>query len=278
MIKIAKVGVFFTLICGLCVLFGSYQSKHISKLFADKRINCQIQKEIVTGQNREFNFAICMRGSKDVKKYYSDIVIPELTRESNFNNLINVNNNFDKCKNYLTLILPIVAIVMYNTKLLKNDVDGIKSRILFLETMLFSVFWHYSYSVIISPVFRSIVEVNISGHVILLPIIVSQIYMILLTSKPNIVLTFITMILIVGFIIHIGFTCLYFHSFDDIIYGMYVSAMYYVIVLCKISKILGYITENKNTVDRFSESYMSLVLPCVIFVAWIGYQMNYHII
>jgi hypothetical protein len=274
--KYIKIIILYALTCGLCVLLGHNQSTHIKKIFISKYTDCQAKQNIAHVQEKEFHFAICMRNSKDIKINFVHRVLPELTKVQNFKTLVNINNLFDQCKNFLTLILPITVIIFSNVNLLKNTVNGTHARRMLFETMFFIVAWHYSYSIVVSSLLRSFVDVNISGHVILLPIIISYVYMIVIECKQNnnpFILLF-AFVFMCGIFIHIGFTCLYFHSFEDIVYGMGIGALYQCMILCGgVGKILEYLS-GRSFLDNYSQCKWSTLTVTSTFIVWIAYQLN----
>lgn len=222
-----------TAIIIVCALMVSYsQPQYVSDILKNHYDSCM--SENLQIQNITLTDTInCIRNGHGKITVHYDQQIRPILYETLFSWLLMLIN--DVCvmfKNYLLLIVPVTMLGMYRTRISKISP-------LFTDSLILCAGWNYLYRYVIASILRNCTRSNISGHIIILPLILSWVIVSFVwyltysdlkdrsTSRwfrrPDCWIKVAVSTVIIFLSIHIMFTCLFFHTFYDVLLGGVIS-------------------------------------------------------
>lgn len=250
---ILKYFLHLTSIIIVCALMVSYnQPSYVSQVLTAHYESC-------TDINITFTETIrCIRqGHGRITEHYDLSIRPILS--DNFFTWIPMMIN-DVCvlfKNYLLIIVPVMMMSMYRTNIKK--ILG-----LYINSVILCIGWNYLYRYIISSIMRTIFQSNISGHIIILPIILSYLIVIFfwflteshnknsnvsLSRRLNTWTSYFMGIVILFLMIHVIFTCLFFHTFIDVLLGGIISYIITYVIVSFHIRIYAFFVPRESTIN-----------------------------
>lgn len=190
----------------------------------------------------------CIRNSHTAVKYFHSTIKPKLEYSpvTSMTNLIN-----DLCgmfKNGFLLLLPAMIFITFCQDFYNFLSDKDKSirdkstktcgtcdkRIIvtFILSMILCCIWNIFYRHVISIMIREFYVTNASGHIIIIPLILASLMsnMDTVWTKSNIMF-FMNFTVFVCVLINGVYTCLYFHTFFDVLVGSMISVVIGCVIL-----------------------------------------------
>lgn len=219
----------------IAVVISYYQPIHVTSILNTHYKSCFIQESGIDPLR-------CMRNVGSATDYFNIHFRPYL-EASAFNVFLSINDLCVLIKDYLLLAIPLLIAGLYRSKIfpdaILNKLNQYRGEVkpinphelekyreiqyLFYDSLLLCVLWNPIYRYMISGIVRNMLKINVSGHIILIPLVLGYVISIIITYSNssssnylNLCSLIFGIIFSISMLVHMVFTCLFFHTIQDI--------------------------------------------------------------